>query len=167
MKKESVIAANRFGLGARPGELSMIEGDPAGWLLGQLSGPGAVPPAVGVLPKTSSILLEVNEVRQMQRDARKAPSDQPAPNVVKKFGAIARRHYLEQTEARYCNAAATDFPFHERLVHFWSNHFAVSADKPPITALAGSLAASLDTALQRHGSPRALRALRQAREKAK
>ena len=34
-------------------------------------------------------------------------------------------------------AIATDAPFVERLVHFWSNHFAVSADKQPSAALAG------------------------------
>src|SRR6185503_17138370 len=29
--------------------------------------------------------------------------------------------------------------FRERLVHFWTNHFAVSADKPQVLALAGAL----------------------------
>jgi uncharacterized protein (DUF1800 family) len=28
-------------------------------------------------------------------------------------------------------------PFHERLVHFWTNHFAISADKQPLPAIAG------------------------------
>ena len=52
-------------------------------------------------------------------------------------GAIARRHYLEQTDAKFRVATSTDFPFHERLVNFWANHFAVSADKQPVSALAG------------------------------
>ena len=39
--------------------------------------------------------------------------------------------------ARYRAAVATDTPFHERLVHFWSNHFAVSTDKQPLAAIAG------------------------------
>ena len=39
MSIESVIAANRFGLGARPGELSRIDSNPQGWLLDQLQGP--------------------------------------------------------------------------------------------------------------------------------
>ena len=33
---------------------------------------------------------------------------------------------------------ATDRPFLERLTHFWANHFAVSADKSVVPALAGS-----------------------------
>ncbi len=30
-------------------------------------------------------------------------------------------------------------PFRERLVHFWTNHFAVSADKAQVVGLAGAL----------------------------
>lgn len=138
MKNETVIAANRFGLGAKPGELSEIDRDPRGWLLDQLAGPTAMPETLHALPRSAGIIVEVAEVREMQRNAKRAPSDQPAPDIVRKFGAVARHHYLEQTHARFSHAAATDFPFHERLVHFWANHFAVSADKPPITALSGS-----------------------------
>lgn len=82
--------------------------------------------------------MEVSEVRKMQRRAKDAAADEPPPDVVRKFGAAVRQHYLQQTHARYSNAAATDFPFHERLVHFWANHFAVSADKHIVSALAGS-----------------------------
>lgn len=39
MKIEAAIAANRFGLGARPGDLPAIAPDPQGWLLDQLQGP--------------------------------------------------------------------------------------------------------------------------------
>lgn len=137
MRDASVIAANRFGLGARPGELAAIDGDPRGWLLGQLPGPGALPQELRDLPSTASILRQAHELREQQRQAKRAGTKQPAP--VKKFGAVGRHHYLQQARARYRNAAATDFPFHERLVHFWCNHFAVSTDKPPVTALAGNL----------------------------
>ena len=138
MKTESVIAANRFGLGARPGELSRIDGDPQGWLLEQLQGPRKLPAELRELPDTASILLQFAELRDARRDSKRAEIDQPSPDVVKKFMRAFREHYLQQTEARYRNATATNFPFHERLVYFWSNHFAVSADKPPVTAVAGS-----------------------------
>ncbi len=138
MRIESVIAANRFGLGARPGELSRIDGNPRGWLLDQLQGPSRLPEDIRTLPDTASVLLEVQEVRRMQRDARQAAeTDKPSPDVVQKFGSLVRKHYLSQTNARFRTAADTDYPFHERLVHFWSNHFAVSADKQPVSALAG------------------------------
>ena len=137
MKIESVIAANRFGLGARPGELSRIDGNPRGWLLDQLQGPSRLPEDVRALPDTASVLVEVQEVREMRREAKQAETDKPSPDVVQKFGSVVRRHYLAQTNARFRAATETDYPFHERLVHFWSNHFAVSADKQPVSALAG------------------------------
>lgn len=138
MKIETVIAANRFGLGARPGELSRIDSDPRGWLLDQLQGPAGLPAQFRDLPGSAGILVEVQQVREMRRAAKQAETDKPSPDIVKKFGSIVRRHYLDQTEARYRHAAATDLPFHDRLVHFWTNHFAVSADKQPVSALAGA-----------------------------
>jgi uncharacterized protein (DUF1800 family) len=117
LKIESVIAANRFGLGARPGELSRIDGNPRGWLLGQLAGPSRVPEDIRTLPDSASVLTEVQEVRKMQREAKRTGADQPAPDVVQKFGSIVRRHYIAQTGARFRTAADTDYPFHERLVH--------------------------------------------------
>src|SRR5690606_26670618 len=45
--------------------------------------------------------------------------------------------YAAQVAERYRHAIETDAPFVERLVHFWSNHFAVSADKQPLGAIAG------------------------------
>jgi uncharacterized protein (DUF1800 family) len=137
LKIDTIIAANRFGLGARPGELERIDKDPQGWLLEQLPGPSRPPADIRQLPDTASVISEVQEVREMQRDARRAADDEPAPDVAQKFGAIVRRHYLQQTDAKFRVAASTDFPFHERLVNFWANHFAVSADKPPVSALAG------------------------------
>lgn len=137
MKIETVIAANRFGLGAKPNELRKIDKNPKAWLLDQLDGPSRLPVEIGSLPRTANVLVEVREVREMQRNVKRTANDEPAPDVVQKFGAIARRHYLEQTDAKYRVATSTEFPFHERLVSFWANHFAVSADKQPVSALAG------------------------------
>jgi uncharacterized protein (DUF1800 family) len=135
MNKETVIAANRFGLGARPGDLKDISTDPRRWLIDQLEGPSRLPADFAQLPTTAAALADVQEVRRMQQGDRDRVA--PAPDIVEKFGAVVRRHYLQQTAARFRVAAATDHPFHERLVHFWANHFAVSADKQPLTALAG------------------------------
>jgi uncharacterized protein (DUF1800 family) len=138
LRPDTVIAANRFGLGARPGELVSIDPDPRGWLLAQLQGRPALPAAFGDLADSAAILVEVQQVQEMRRDLKSASDDKPQADIVKKFGAVARRHYLAQTDARYRHAASTEQPFRERLVHFWSNHFAVSADKQPISALAGA-----------------------------
>ena len=136
MKTTAAIAANRFGLGARPGDLDDIDRDPQAWLLDQLQGPSRQPAEIRGLPDTADVLIEVQDLRRERRDARNN-ADEVAPDIARKYGRTVRSHYLEQTEARYRLAASTDYPFHERLVHFWSNHFAVSADKQPIPALAG------------------------------
>ncbi len=48
-----------------------------------------------------------------------------------------REHYVEQIDERHRRAIETERPFVERLVHFWANHFAVSADKQPLGTIAG------------------------------
>jgi uncharacterized protein (DUF1800 family) len=137
MKINAAIAANRFGLGARPGDLSRIESNPARWLLDQLQGPSRQPAELGGLPATAEVLLEVQDLRREQREMRQLADGEPAPDIVNQYGRMVRGHYVEQAQARYRNAAHTEYPFHERLVHFWSNHFAVSADKQPLSAVAG------------------------------
>jgi len=137
LKTEAIIAANRFGLGARPGDLQKIDKNPTAWLLDQLAGPSRLPAEIRGLPETPAVLVEVQEIRQKQRAEKRSAEDEPAPDVAKKFGSVVRRHYLEQTDARFRAATTTDLPFHERLVHFWTNHFAISADKPPVAALVG------------------------------
>ena len=136
MKTESVIAANRFGLGARPGDLETVARAPRAWLLEQIKVKPKLPSEFRRLPSSADLVVEAQNIRRMQRNFRQQ-GDQPAPDIVEKFGAYIRRNYLDQVEARYRVASDSDQPFYERLVHFWSNHFAVSADKPPIPALAG------------------------------
>lgn len=137
MKMETAIAANRFGLGAKPGELDKVDRNPRGWLLDQLQGPSRTAREFRDLPDSADVFVEIQDLRREQREMRGQADDEPAPDIVQKYGRTVRRHYLEQTNARYRNAARTDYPFHERLVHFWSNHFAVSADKQPMPAIAG------------------------------
>lgn len=137
MKYDSAIAANRFGLGAKPGELKKIDSNPRTWLLDQLQGPSRLSGELEGLPDTAEVLVDIQDLRREQREMRDLAKDQPAPDIVQKYGRKVREHYLAQTNARYRYAVASDFPFHERLVHFWSNHFAVSADKQPMPAVAG------------------------------
>lgn len=136
MDAKNVIAANRFGLGARPGDLAEIGSRPATWLLDQLSGPSRLPSELRDLPDSAAVFGEIQSLRR-ERRARRQNDEQTAADPVQAYGRTVRRHYLEQTSARYRLAASTEHPFHERLVHFWANHFAVSGDKQPIPALAG------------------------------
>ena len=137
MRMESAIAANRFGLGAKPGELEKVDRNPHSWLLDQLAGPSGRPAEISDLPPSYDVLVEIQELRREQRQMRAVVDDDPAPDIVQAYGRIVRSHYLEQTHARYRHAARTDVPFYDRLVHFWANHFAVSADKQPMPAVAG------------------------------
>ena len=137
MKTETVIAANRFGLGAQPGELGKVDRQPRAWLLDQLQGPPREPGELRDLPDSASVLIDVQALRREQRMQRQEQEDPPSADVLKRYGRTVRRHYMQQIEARYRVAAATDMPFFERLVHFWSNHFAVSADKQPVPAIVG------------------------------
>ncbi len=130
---KTIIAVNRFGYGARPGDLESIADVAESWLLDQLQGPSRRPAEILNLPGSAEVLVEVQDLRRQQREQRRTGDEDPA----RAYGRTVRRHYVEQSSARYLVAAATEHPFHERLVHFWSNHFAVSADKQPLPAIAG------------------------------
>jgi uncharacterized protein (DUF1800 family) len=132
--KNAVIAANRFGLGARPGDLARIAGSPEKWLLDQLPGPSQLFTELAALPGSNQVLVEVQSLRRSEREARK---DNKSDSDVRQYGRVVRRHYVDQVAARYGAAVRSNYPFHERLVHFWANHFAISADKQPLPAIAG------------------------------
>lgn len=138
MSIKSAIAANRFGLGARPGELKKVEEDSKAYLLDQLKGPSSQPAYISDIPSSDKILTEVLKIRKMQRKEKKQANTKNAATNIKKYANTVRSYYMDQVSARFRNAVQTEYPFHERLVYFWSNHFAVSADKQPVSALAGA-----------------------------
>jgi uncharacterized protein (DUF1800 family) len=139
-----IIAANRFGLGARPrGELTDLEADPRAWLIEQTTGSRPLPPEVSALPSSATVFKAYAQVQQQRRQRKQAAGEKErdddaalrVENGRKQVVAI----YQEQVAARYRVAARTPEPFRERLVHFWTNHFAVSADKAPVLGLAAML----------------------------
>ena len=135
------IAANRYGLGARPGDLAVIEADPREWLLAQLAGG---PPRLDTpgLRSSTDILADALAIRRERRDLKRAAatSDAAAAQLaaVKKVAQLYRPIYVTEATARLRAAVETDRPFVERLVHFWTNHFAVSIDKLAVLGLAGA-----------------------------
>jgi uncharacterized protein (DUF1800 family) len=126
----AAIATNRFGLGARPGEIAACAGDPRGWLEAQLKGTPPVIPASG-LQSTAVMVTTIDRVRAQNRAQR-------GTNAVVKLGEIYRPEYVGEVTARLTLAATTDRPFLERITQFWSNHFAVSVDKAIVLGVAGS-----------------------------
>jgi uncharacterized protein (DUF1800 family) len=135
---QAEIAVLRFGLGAKPGDLAAAAGDPRAWLKAQIQ--GAVPLASdSALARSDQIfagLLAARERRQQMKAAAAQTGDAQVANAIRE---AYQPHYRAQVLARAQSAALTTRPFAERLVHFWSNHFAVSADKGVVFGLAGTL----------------------------
>ena len=141
MNTAPLIAANRFGLGAKPGELAAIGSDPRGWLTVQVIGARPAPPAVRDLPASATIFQQFIAGQQQRRELKseQVSDAQLTQRVVAGIRQVMLPMYFDQVAARYRAAGATPESFRERLVHFWSNHFAVSADKPAVIGLAGTL----------------------------
>ena len=143
---DSARALNRFGLGAALGEAAPT--DPRRWLNAQLDAFDPRPaPIAATLP--SGKLIEMLRDSREERKEIKAQAKQSGtdPKQMKQEAKAAgmpgpyadlREAYIAAVGARTDVALATQTPFAERLVHFWSNHFAVSVDKIVTVGLAGA-----------------------------
>ncbi len=162
---EAAIALNRFGLGARPGESAVR--DPRRWLVGQIEDYRSTSPVFADAPTSAAVSADLATYQAEQRTIRQSavPEDRPvqmrrpAPPMSAPAMApgaeppardarmaarqaarrAAQERYVALVGARTAAALASATPFAERLVHFWSNHFAVSADKLELVGLAGTL----------------------------
>jgi uncharacterized protein (DUF1800 family) len=126
MNPAAAIAASRFGLGPRPGDLDRIAADPQGWLAAQLADPTRMPAALAGDGPAGDQLARLRPLL-LNRKAR--PEE---------FRQLVRAVYLAEASARTTAAIAADNPFVERLVAFWSNHFTVSSAKPIVAGLTGA-----------------------------
>lgn len=136
VSERTVIAVNRFGYGARPGDLAEIGDDPAGWLREQLRDERA-PAELAALPSTQDVLGELPSFRADIFAARQSGDAESLREAQRARGRFLNENAVHQNAARISAAISTSTPFRERLVHFWSNHFAVSAEKRPLQAIAG------------------------------
>jgi uncharacterized protein (DUF1800 family) len=148
MSIEGVIATNRFGLGAKPGDVARISADPRGWLKAQLTPETELPAPLWALPSSVDDLSAFfTWVRKIALEAKSHGMD---PYNLKPQGEMAggamagdtgfsiEREYVkafvpryaEAVKARFDAAVMSERPFFERLVHFWTNHFVVSGAKP-------------------------------------
>jgi uncharacterized protein (DUF1800 family) len=103
-------ATIRFGLGARPGELTAVGRDPRSWLLGQLAAVPPVPETVREAAPEADAALAITFDQQRR---------QPEPNPV-------REAYRASMAALTGHWARTEAPFFERWALFWANHLTVS-----------------------------------------
>lgn len=131
-----VIALNRFGLGPRGDE--RFPADPKAWLHEQLDRFEVRPAAFTTLAPAAGM------ASRYVRQRRDGPDGDAAKRMAMRQAARreARDLYRDSVSARVESALRTPAPFVERLVHFWSNHFAVSTQKPLVTAFAGEFEAA-------------------------
>ena len=105
LTQEAAIAANRFGLGARPGDAAAIGNDARGWLLEQLEAPRAARPAP---PASAQVLVEARELRAARQVAAQARANftrspaEPTPaspgideQAIREFGAFSGTGEIE------------------------------------------------------------------------
>ena len=134
MSLERNIATDRFGLGAKPG-MDMPE-DVRGWLRQQLRDYNPAPPALSAIPGALAIAASHAEWREM---GMAASDDAEAARERRQQMRRQDMQILNEAGAmRLENAVASDTDFAERLVCFWSNHFAVSFERLPYRSLAAA-----------------------------
>src|SRR6201986_2785424 len=156
MSLEGAIAANRFGLGARPGEIARASGNPKAWLMDQVNGPAPqfVQPGGQPFPNAQKLVEDEDEFKvqkfmnkgnkaalnaaQNGDKTRKTPMEKEEQNILLGGGGNVRKEeYAEEMKARFALGFTTDRPFAERLVRFWSNHFTVSGRGNKVSLYAG------------------------------
>ena len=126
------IALDRFGLGARPDEPPPA--NPKRSVLDQIERFEPKPAAFATARNSPEIAAQYAAELQQLLGGDKAGNIEARKALREQLQAL----YRAEVEARGLAALETNTPFMERLVHFWSNHFAVSANKPQVTALAGA-----------------------------
>ena len=141
----ALTAFNRFGLGPKPGDFTQARSDPRGFLLDELHssyagviGPGGLPTARVAL---QTLFLDQYEKRMAREAAATTPpqaaglegkSPDPKPqDASQKFKEpnAEQKIFREEAMARFAAQISARSGFVERLVAFWSNHFAVSVAK--------------------------------------
>jgi uncharacterized protein (DUF1800 family) len=119
---DAAIAFNRFGLGGRPDDV--IPDSVTGWLTDQLIGPD---PCMGLgMPTTAFGLAIYTQLRGATL------AGQPA--LKQQINGLLS----SEIQAYLLNAITTKVPFRERLVQFWTNHFALMAVHASVNCCAGA-----------------------------
>lgn len=136
----AAIALNRFGLGARADDAAPA--DPRRWLLEQFGKFEPRPAGFAALDDAGAAFKAYREGQQAARRMTKQDGAADAKANLKAgrqdFRQDVQALYRAGVQARADSALGTQAPFVERMVHFWSNHFCVSVDAPPVTAFAAA-----------------------------
>ena len=126
--RDAFTAVSRFGLGPRPEELDAAARNPHVWLKRQIREPSQNLAEFAGLPSGEA---RMGDFLRARRDR----GDGGAQKLIRES---FRETYISETSARLRIQLTTASPFRERLVAFWSNHFTVSVQRPPVFGLAGA-----------------------------
>jgi len=143
----AAIALNRFGLGARPDDAAPT--NPQAWLIAQFDRFDVRPAGYAALEDAGAAVVRY---REMQRENRQMKAQDAAMNPAPDAAGLAvkpekgdnparqdlQKLYRAGVSARMDAALATQAPFVERMVHFWSNHFCISTENAPVTGFAAA-----------------------------
>ncbi len=148
-RSAAFVAVTRFGLGPERRALARASADPRGYVLAQLD-PGAPSPAAFAgLASREALAAEwksaLDAFRKARRAMREAGADGPERAALEAAFEAARRDRIRfigstfraEAMARVEAAIASERPLLERLVRFWSNHFAVSVNALAVRLMAG------------------------------
>lgn len=127
---EAFIAANRFGMGPKPGDLNRIARNPKRWLRQQLAARPGLPAALANQPGTAEILTEWLEFRRQRRMSNR--------EMRRAFRRSLRDRFFGEINARTLAMVQSEHTVHERFVAFWANHFTVSARRFFVAPLIGA-----------------------------
>ena len=124
------VAASRFGFGARHDDLATINNDPRSWLTAQLEPALAANASLDNLSQTIETLAPFRDILSHKAIIHEdTKNDADVIDMLQLTRQKTLDRYVQEIAVRMDVAAQSPTPFFERLVHFWSNHFTVSARK--------------------------------------
>lgn len=140
----AALALNRFGLGARADQdvasrAGLNTPDAARTaLLKQFDAYQAQSAPWADQPGTLSLAASYADAREQIRSAEQQHDASAKEAAQHSLRDAVRDTYRSAVKRRLLSGLTTPAPFVERLTYFWSNHFALSADKAEVAGLAGA-----------------------------
>jgi hypothetical protein len=104
MNQDTAIAANRFGLGVKPG--SLTSADPRKALLSEMESYEPRPAALAAMPPRAELAAALRDIRMARTDERKAkaPPEMAMPRETdperNEYRRAIRDHFSDAVEAR-------------------------------------------------------------------
>lgn len=127
---QNIISEQRFGFGPLYGQQALS-------LERQLSSETYWHESVTKLLSSDDVLLELSVFNETKRKLKQSPKKKR--EVQQRLGSFFKQQYLLQAEARNLQTLNTPHGFQERLIQFWSNHFAISADTRKVQPIVASV----------------------------